>query len=129
MTDAALAAIRAFNEPTYFHQVLLRAADDAIRRFPDLPEFFLALDDGTLRGPDFQEARVHFHIPLDAEPAAPLRSTRGQTLEVLEWRRRHPEACQHYEIETYTWGVLPGGLRRPVAEQIAGEYQWVLANA
>jgi hypothetical protein len=126
---AALAAIRAFNEPTYFHQVLLRQADHAIRRFQDLPDFLGALDDGSLRAADFQEARVHFHIPLDAEPAAPLRSTRGQTLGVLDWRRQHPAACQHYEIETYTWGVLPGGLQRPVVEQIASEYQWVLANA
>jgi sugar phosphate isomerase/epimerase len=126
---AALAAIRAFNEPTYFHQVLLRQADDGIRRYPDLPEFLQALDNGTLRTADFREARVHFHIPLDAEPTAPLRSTRADTLKVLDWRRRHPEACQHYEIETYTWGVLPSGLQRPVAEQIAGEYQWVLANA
>lgn len=127
--SAALAAIRAFNEPTYFHQVLLRQADDSIRRFQDLPDFFQALDTGSVRLADFQEARVHFHIPLDAEPAPPLRSTREETLKVLDWRRAHPQACQHYEIETYTWGVLPSGLQRPVAEQIAGEYQWVLANA
>ncbi|MCX6874124.1 MAG: metabolite traffic protein EboE [Verrucomicrobia bacterium] len=126
---AALAAIRAFVEPTYFHQVLLRRSDNTIRRFPDLPDFLAALDAGHLTAADFQEARVHFHIPLDAEPAAPLRSTCGQTLEVLAWRRTQPEACQHYEIETYTWGVLPAGLQRPVAAQIAGEYQWVLANA
>ena len=76
---AALAAIRAFNEPTYFHQVLLRRADDSIRRFPDLPDFLQALDAGDLHAADFHEARVHFHIPLDAEPAAPLRSTRGES--------------------------------------------------
>ncbi|MEI6654976.1 MAG: metabolite traffic protein EboE [Verrucomicrobiota bacterium] len=125
----ALAAIRAFNEPTYFHQVLLRQPDGDIRRFQDLPDFFQAVDKGLIRAAAFQEARVHFHIPLDAEPAAPLRSTRAQTLEVLDWRRTHPDTCQHYEIETYTWGVLPAALQRPVAAQIAGEYQWVLAHA
>ncbi|MEI6675000.1 MAG: metabolite traffic protein EboE [Verrucomicrobiota bacterium] len=126
---AALAAIRAFNEPTYFHQVMLRQPDGEIRRFQDLPNFFRAVDNGLLRAGAFQEARVHFHIPLDAEPAAPLRSTRVQTLEVLDWRRTYPKTCQHYEIETYTWGVLPAALQRPVAAQIAGEYQWVLAHA
>jgi hypothetical protein len=126
---AALAAIRAFNEPTYFHQVLLRQSDDGICRFQDLPDFLQALDGGLIRAADFKQARVHFHIPLDAEPAAPLRSTRAQTLEVLDWRRKHPATCQHYEIETYTWGVLPAALQRPVAGQIAGEYQWVLAHA
>lgn len=127
---AALAAIRDFTEPTYFHQVLLRASNNGeILRFQDLPDFLEAMDNGGIRAADFPEARVHFHIPLDAQPAAPLRSTIGQTLEVLDWRRSHPAACQHYEIETYTWGVLPAGLQRPVTVQIAGEYQWVLAHA
>ena len=49
--------------------------------------------------------------------------------ETLAWCREHPEACDHYEIETYTWGVLPGELQRPVEEQIAGEYGWVLGQS
>ena len=126
---AALAAIRKFDEPVYFHQVLLRESCGAITRFIDLPAFFVAVENGTLDPGKFEEMRVHFHIPLDAEPAPPLRSTRDQTREVLAWRKDHPAACQHYEIETYTWGVLPDGLQRPVEEQIAGEYGWVLANA
>jgi len=126
---AALAAIRAFDEPVYFHQVLLRGAGRVITRFIDLPEFFAAVSSGTVDPADFEEMRVHFHIPLDAVPAAPLRSTRDQTREVLQWRREHLADCRHYEIETYTWGVLPAGLQRPVEEQIAGEYQWVLASA
>lgn len=127
--SAALAAIRAFEEPTYFHQVLLRGKNSGIQRFKDLPDFFSSTAAGETNPADFEEARVHFHIPLDAEPELPLRSTRDQTREVLAWRRDHPDACTHYEIETYTWAVLPGGLQRPVDEQIAGEYRWVLANA
>jgi hypothetical protein len=121
---AAVAAIQAFDEPTYFHQVLVLGSGAGITRFMDLPDFLKA---GEI--PGAVEARVHFHIPLDSEPALPLRSTRRDVLEVLAWRRDHPTACQHYEIETYTWGVLPEGLQRPVEEQIAGEYAWVLANA
>ncbi len=121
----ALGAIHAFDEPTYFHQVLLRGPA-GIRRFKDLPEFFASMGAGETTAENWQEARVHFHIPLDAEPAPPLRSTRDQTLEVLAWRRENPDACRHFEIETYTWGVLPDGLRRPADEQIAGEYRWVL---
>lgn len=122
----ALAAIRPFDEPVYFHQSLLRDAAGKITRFADLPLFFAAMDAGEISAADFGEMRVHFHIPLDAEPAAPLRSTRGHAREVLAWKQENPAACQHYEIETYTWGVLPGNLRRPVEEQIAGEYAWVL---
>jgi sugar phosphate isomerase/epimerase len=127
--ETALAAIRSFDEPTYFHQVLLRHRDGSILRFIDLPEFFKAREVKSLILSDFEEMRVHFHIPLDAEPAAPLRSTRDQTLEVLDWRKKHPDACQHYEIETYTWGVLPADLQRPVEEQIAGEYRWVIDHS
>jgi sugar phosphate isomerase/epimerase len=126
---SALAAIRAFDEPVYFHQVLLRDSRGAVTRFADLALFFDAVERNAIDPAGFVEMRVHFHIPLDAEPAEPLRSTRGQTREVLAWRKDHPEACQHYEIETYTWSVLPGNLQRPVEAQIAGEYEWVLANA
>ena len=113
----------------YFHQVLLRRGDGQISRFIDLPDFFAAVENQTAIPADFEEMRVHFHIPLDADPATPLRSTQDQTLEVLGWRKDHPDLCQHYEIETYTWGVLPNDLQRPVEEQIASEYKWVLANA
>jgi sugar phosphate isomerase/epimerase len=121
---AAISAVRAFDEPTYFHQVLALGSGGEITRFIDLPDFLEAGDFS-----ESVEARVHFHIPLDSEPAPPLRSTRQDVLELLAWRRDHPTACLHYEIETYTWGVLPQGLQRPVEEQIAGEYAWLLANA
>jgi sugar phosphate isomerase/epimerase len=120
---AAVAAIRAFDEPTYFHQVLVLGDKAGITRFVDLPDF---LEAGEV--PGALEARVHFHIPLDSEPSPPLRSTRQDVGAVLAWHRDNPNACQHYEIETYTWGVLPDGLQRPVEEQIAGEYAWVLSG-
>lgn len=122
---ASIKAIRPFDEPTYFHQVLLRGKSGDITRFIDLPDFLAAPHASA----DCEEARVHFHIPLDAEPAPPLRPTIGHVREVLAWRNEHPGACRHFEIETYTWGVLPAELQRPVAEQIAGEYHWVLANS
>ncbi len=97
-----------------------------MERFADLPLFLSALDSGKINAQDFHEARVHFHIPLDAEPAAPMRSTDFHVRETLAWCQKHPNACQHFEIETYTWGVLPENLQRPVEEQIASEYRWVL---
>ena len=127
---AALAAIHAFDEPVYFHQVLLRSGRGT--------GFALHRSAGI-----FPSGRRHFgqsvrfrgnagpfpHSRLMRSQRDPLRSTRDQTREVLAWRKNHPTACQHYEIETYTWGVLPEGLQRPVEEQIAGEYAWVLGNA
>jgi len=120
---SALDAIRAFDEPTYFHQVVGRYPDGSLHRFIDLPYFLDAPPS------DLAEARIHFHIPLDAEPTTPLRSTRRDVIDTLAWCRAHPGACQHFEIETYTWGVLPQNLQRPVEEQIAGEYRWVIGQA
>ncbi len=118
---ASLAAIREFDEPTYFHQVVTRSSSGELRRYADLP-LFLADSDRETTG----EARVHFHIPLDAEPAPPLASTRRQVIDVLDWCRKNPDACSHFEIETYTWAVLPEPLRRSLTEQIAAEFRWVI---
>lgn len=124
----ALEAIRKFNEPTYFHQVIARRSDGSLERFKDLPVFFEAVDSRKIQPSDFHEARVHFHIPLDAKPSDPLGSTHAHVEETLRWHLRHPNICRHFEIETYTWGVLPNTLQRPVEEQIAAEYHWVLEN-
>ena len=119
----AISALQGFNEPTYLHQVLLRDAGGEIRRYRDLPEFFA---DGDAAVGEALEARVHFHIPLDADPMPPLRSTREHAAELLAYRNLHPEFCRHFEIETYTWGVLPGNLQRPMEQHLASEYRWVL---
>lgn len=119
----ALASLRDFNEPTYLHQVLLRYADQSIVRFRDLPEFFAANPSVAAQA---EQARVHFHIPLDADPMPPLKSTREHAAELLAYWNLHPDFCHHFEIETYTWGVLPGDLQRPMEEHLAAEYRWVL---
>ncbi|MDP4624392.1 MAG: metabolite traffic protein EboE [Akkermansiaceae bacterium] len=123
---SAIEAIRRFDEPTYFHQVIAQRPDGSLERFPDLPLFLSAIDSGKTKPADFAEARVHFHIPLDSQPAAPLGSTHSHVAETLAWCAKNPTACSHFEIETYTWGVLPENLQRPVEEQIAAEYHWVL---
>lgn len=122
----AIKAIRGFDEPTYFHQVIARRQDNSLERFPDLPLFLEAIDSGKKHPSDFSEARVHFHIPLDSQPSSPLGSTHNHVAETLAWCAKHPNACSHFEIETYTWGVLPEHLQRPVEDQIAAEYRWVL---
>ena len=67
----AIAAIRPFDEPTYFHQVIARRPDHSLERFLDLPLFLSALDSGQSLASDFTEARVHFHIPLTRHPQLP----------------------------------------------------------
>lgn len=126
--STAIDSIRKFDEPTYFHQVIANRPDRSLARFADLPLFLAAVDSGEISPLDFEEVRVHFHIPLDAQPTAPLKSTHFHVEDTLKWCQKYPNACDHFEIETYTWGVLPENLQRPVDQQIASEYHWVLQN-
>ena len=111
----ALEAIRQFDEPTYLHQVILNTTP--LTRFKDLPEF-----DGNTTA---TEGRIHFHVPLYSAPLAPLASTLDHAEAALSYLKEHPEACPHLEIETYTWGVLPDHLQKPLTDQISAEYEWV----
>lgn len=122
--DAA-ALLQPYDEPTYLHQVMLRETTGAIRRFGDLPPFLLDAAGRDLTG---TEARVHFHVPLDADMPAPLESTRDHAAAVLQWHAVDASWCRHFEIETYTWKVLPSALQRPLVQQLAAEYRWVLAH-
>lgn len=117
-------ALKPFAEDTYLHQVVIRSGD-TLRRIVDLPE---ALIEAARTDDLGDEWRVHFHIPLSDEPAAPLQSTRDHLEGSLSWLSSHPGACHHLEMETYTWDVLPKPLHRDdVDAQIIAEYEWTLA--
>ena len=117
---AAADVLRGYVEPRFLHQTRSAYGD----RADDLDE---ALE-RKLPGP----WRVHYHVPLHAEPAAPLTST----VDVLRAAMRElfagPEpACDHFDVETYTWGVLPPDLRprtdAGVAAGIAAELAYARA--
>ena len=123
----AMRAIAQFDEPTYLHQLITNGGERR-RFFTDLPEALTLLQEPPIMTEGHQEARVHFHIPLYADPATPLRSTKSHVSELLAYRRAQPDFCSHFEIETYTWGVLPNDLQKPIVDQIAEEYRWVLSQ-
>ncbi len=120
-----LQAIQAFEEPTYLHQVIVQDRPNELTRFPDIPQFFEALQTEQLHLKTPSEARCHFHIPLYAEPETPLKSTQSHAKDALDYLQHHPDFCTHFEIETYTWAVLPDALQTSIESQIAEEYAWV----
>ena len=119
---ASRAALGRFVEPRYLHQV--RAASPAgVAGTDDLDQ---ALDGGL---PDGAPWRVHFHVPLHAAPAEPLRSTADDLVRTLGVLVGGPRALTaHLEVETYTWQVLPAGQRpagdADLAAGIAAELAW-----
>ncbi|MET9088021.1 metabolite traffic protein EboE [Streptomyces sp. NPDC004237] len=99
---AARAALRRLAEPRFLHQTRTWHRGD-VSGTDDLGD---ALDGGlpTTSGP----WRTHFHAPLHADPESPLRTTAAHLAEVLAGLLGGPAAhCDHIEVETYTWSVLP----------------------
>ncbi len=124
-SEDALTKLRAFKEDVYFHQTIVRHRDGSLQRIRDLPEALAWASQAPHLG---EEWRVHFHIPLHAQPETVFQSTTDHIHDTIRYLRQHPEACQHLEMETYTWEVLPPALRAiTVEDQLEKEYAWTLA--
>ena len=80
-------------------------------------------------GDKADEWRIHFHIPLHQFPGFPLESTSDHISSVLDILKSKPGICHHFEMETYTWEVLPGEFgTSDVVDQLVREYDWTLGE-
>ena len=120
-----LKTLKEFEDDVYLHQVVAKGKDGSLRRYRDLPD---ALGPALIGGECIDEEwRVHFHIPLHNSPGNQFNDTRDHIDGVLALLSSDPSICQHLEMETYTWEVLPDELQsRDVVEQLVKEYQWTL---
>lgn len=114
-----LAALDAYADPVYLHQVVERGPA-GLRRFADLPQALASLAEPGMR----EEWRVHFHVPIFHDRLGPFQSTRNFIQDVLDRHRKRP-VSHHLEVETYTWDVLPPALKaQSVDRAIARELNW-----
>jgi hypothetical protein len=111
-------AIESFDEPVYLHQVVARHADGNKTHYPDLKEALLDWNESH------EEWRVHFHVPLFVNTYGVLDSTQGDIVKTLGIHRNAPFSS-FLEVETYTWGVLPEDMQKPIGESIVRELEWV----
>ncbi len=123
-----------FVEPRFLHQTKIHSPQGLLA-FDDLP---LALDsDAELFAHPW---RIHYHVPIHMEfidpnetspnlTIAPIRTTRQAMLDALGYAL-HQKMCFHFEVETYTWNVLPKALRptndESLAICLAQELQFIL---
>jgi sugar phosphate isomerase/epimerase len=121
-TAAITGRLRRFADSTYLHQVIERRDGHPLRHFADLGE---ALDAGAPAAG--AEWRIHFHVPLFAGTYEGLGSTQDYVRTILEMAAASRFAG-HFEIETYTWDVLPAGLKIDLLDSIRREYEWVLES-
>jgi hypothetical protein len=120
--NAVVKAFHAFNESTYLHQVVALQDPTHLLRYRDLPD---ALADAM--NVSTREWRAHFHVPVFVEDYGVLKSTQDDIETVLELHRQSP-FCDHLEVETYTWEVLPEKLKLPLTDSIVRELEWVVAR-
>jgi len=111
--------LKPFDESQYLHQVVVRSNDGSLVKFPDLP---VALES---REYDDMEWRIHFHVPLFTKNYGGLDSTQDEVIEILQIHQQK-SVSRNFEIETYTWEVLPQDLQRPIKDSIAREFEFIL---
>jgi len=105
-----------FDEPRFLHQTRERV-NGHVHGVDDLPE---ALEGGL---PAQDEWRVHFHVPVHAAE----HTTQDELRATLRALAGGPAPrTRHYEVETYTWGVLPDGPGgdEGLVEGLAAELAW-----
>src|SRR5690606_34085375 len=111
--DDAVAAIEAFADDVYLHQVVART-DGELQRYLDLPDAIAAYR----RGARDRAWRVHFHVPVFLRQLGRFENTQdwlSEALRVLVGRGQKVAL----ELETYTWDVLPAVHRDvPVVDAI-----------
>ncbi|WP_076262438.1 metabolite traffic protein EboE [Intrasporangium flavum] len=128
-TDPATrAALAAFDEERFLHQVRSRDHAGQVRTRDDLGE---ALGGRRPLCAHADEPwRVHFHVPLGTAPEPPLTATTDDLRRSLDALVGGATArTDHLEVETYTWTVVPER-HRPrddagLARSIAGELAWL----
>ncbi|MBC5772996.1 metabolite traffic protein EboE [Pontibacter sp. KCTC 32443] len=116
------ARLRPFAESTYLHQVVEREINGKLNYYSDLP---YALQ--NIQKPTAAEWRTHYHVPLFTNGYIGLQSTQEDVETVLNYVQDH-DLTNHLEVETYTWEVLPEGLKTDLASSIARELEWVMQH-
>lgn len=112
--------LSAFDEPVYLHQVIERRSGGALYHYRDLPE---ALP--QIHNEEAEEWRIHFHVPVFVKNFGMMDSTQDDIVRGLQMLTGESE-CRHFEIETYTWEVLPEDLKTDLTGSIEREFNWVL---
>lgn len=119
-SDSIRAALGRFADDTYLHQVVERL-ETCCERYVDLPDALKAAQDGRAGSGDW---RVHFHVPIFLESLGTFDTTQRDLRATME-AVCAASACDQFEVETYTWDVLPAEWRTTdVVTSIARELSW-----
>ncbi|MBI5214120.1 MAG: metabolite traffic protein EboE [Ignavibacteriae bacterium] len=111
--------LQPFAESMYLHQTTIQDRSGTLERHADLSagiERLLRVESGELR--------THFHVPIFMTEYGGLTSTQNEIVQVLN-ELKNTHHTNHFEVETYTWDVLPKSQRINLRDSIVRELQWV----
>jgi sugar phosphate isomerase/epimerase len=119
------AALTRYAEPRWLHQTFVKRRDGTLHGSVDLLEALT--DDKALAAA--VELRSHFHVPIDCAELGPLFTTRAFLEEAVDVANA-TQLTSIFEIETYTFPVLPDGPEGDAAlvRAIAGEFRSIHAR-
>jgi hypothetical protein len=120
VTPEKAAALKAFDDPVYFHQTIEKR-NGKITHYLDIPDALAAYDGKA----DGREWRTHFHVPVFLEDVGVFKTTRPDCEAALRYHAANPVSDQ-VEIETYTWDVLPAEHKTgDIVDYVVRELEWV----
>lgn len=113
-------ALAKFADHVYLHQTRVSGKDGSVTRYADLPE---AVDKADKSRPWL----VHFHLPVFSDNiSGGLITAKSELKEVLGMLKSNLIPCENFEIETYTFSVLPVSMRsKGELKTIKKEYGWI----
>lgn len=113
--------LKSFDEPRYLHQTCIAQQNNN----NDSVIFYDDLSLAIASNPPDGLWRTHFHVPIFLENFGFLQSTQRDIIDCLDCIQRISD-CQHFEVETYAWNVLPATLQCPdLSAGIAQELLWL----
>ncbi|MBF0432652.1 MAG: metabolite traffic protein EboE [Fibrobacteria bacterium] len=122
ISDNTVTALKPFCDPVYFHQVKIKDAGGILASYTDLPISLNQISSGDYG----KKLRAHFHVPLYYSGGVEIKSTSAELTSDF-FKQAISCGANHFEIETYTFDVLPENLRViGVVESVVKEYEWVM---
>ena len=117
-TNQVLEALQSIAEPRYLHQTTIQDEGE-VKFFENLPDVPLENPSGIWR--------VHYHIPIHAKNFGSLGTTQSDLQRSIPLLKN--AGATEWEVETYTWDVMPSELRiGDLVDSISKELEWAASQ-
>lgn len=117
-TNQVLEDLKSIAEPRYLHQTTIQDANGV--------SFYENLTDVSCEDPS-GIWRVHFHVPIHARNFGSLGTTQADLQQSIPLLAH--AGTTDWEVETYTWSVMPSELRiGDLVDSISKELEWAASQ-